>query len=319
MACLATVTGWVDVEELGCILPHEHVLTDLRPPDVTGRGEVDLVDVVAVMSPRIEEARAAGVTAIIECTPAGVGRNIAALRALSLATGFPIVASAGTYREAFMPAWVKDMDEAGLMAWLRQELVEGIDGTDVLGGLIKLAVSDEGITPAEERVLRAAGRVGAELGVTVASHTLSGRSAVREADILASVGLPAERFVWVHTQAEPDVAYHREVGQRGCYLEYDGIGNGDDGYYLAALERAFTWGLGERVLLSQDAGWYRPGEPRGGQQAPYDYLPKEFVPELRREGYPESVISLLIEENPKRAFAREPRPREEAAGTWARS
>ena len=306
MPHFVTVTGKVDVSRLGMILPHEHVVTDLRAHDAPGFGQVDEADVVRVMRPHIEAAKAAGVTALIECSPAGVGRNVLALRALSQATGFPIVASAGTYREAYMPSWVRAMDDKQLVAWLRREVNEGMDGTDIAGGIIKLAVSDAGITPLEERVLRAAGKVGAQFAVTIASHTVAGRVALAEADILSSEGLPPERFVWVHTQAEPDAGYHKELAARGCYLEYDGISVGADlRAYAQWIEQVFAWGYRERVLLSQDAGWYRPGEPDGGTQTPYDHLPRAFVPYLRQRGFSEDDLCLLTETNPKRAFARE--------------
>ena len=306
MSHLVTVTGRVDVSDLGMILPHEHLVTDLRSPEVRGFGKVDVDDVVSVMEPRLQEVREAGVTALIECTPLGVGRHIPALVALAHATGFPIVASAGTYRHDFMPGWVRGLSDAALDRWLRAELTEGIDGTDVLGGFIKLAVTDSGITPAEERVIRAAGRVGGDLGVAVAIHTTSGAMAVREMDLLTGEGLPAERYVWVHAQVEPDPGYHREVGARGGYLEYDGLrSEADFATYLGWIRQAREWGLQERVMLSQDAGWYRPGEPHGGDQAPFDFLPRAFLPHLRKAGFTAEEVDLFTSENPKRAFARE--------------
>lgn len=306
MSHLVTVAGNVDVADLGMILPHEHLVTDLRSPDVSGFGEADVAEVVGVMAPRLEDARAAGVTALIECTPLGVGRHIPALVALARATGMPIVAAAGTYREAFMPARVKALSDAGLDDWLRRELTVGLDGTDVRGGFIKLAVSDEGITPVEERLIRAAGRVGGELDVAVAIHTGSGPMAVQEIGWLTVEGLPAARYVWVHAQSEPDLGYHREVGERGGYLEYDAVRTEDDfDAYVGRIRQVCAWGLQDRVLLSQDAGWYRPGEFRGGLQVPFDFLPRVFLPHLQEGGFSTADISRFTSDNPKRAFAGE--------------
>lgn len=301
-----TVTGKVDAKALGMVLPHEHVVTDLRAHDAPGFGDVDSDDVVRVMAPRILAARDAGVTALIECTPGGVGRSALAMRELSVATGFAIVAAAGLYREAYLPDWVREADDEDIAQRLRGELMTGLDGTDILGGFIKVAVSEDGVTPLEERVLRAAGRVAAECGVTIASHTIGGRSALREADIVAKAGLAPERFVWVHAQTEPDMGYARELGARGCYVEYDCIAaGGDHDADVAWLRHLFHAGLSQRVLLSQDAGWYRPGEPNGGSQSPYDYLPRVFLPLLLQRGFSKEDVKLLCEENPKRAFAHE--------------
>ncbi|NPV10035.1 MAG: esterase [Anaerolineae bacterium] len=305
MSYLVTVTGNIATEELGVILPHEHIVTDLRPPDTPGFGQVEADDVVAVMRSHLESAREAGVTAVIECTPLGVGRNVAALVALSKATGFPIVASAGVYRDELMPGWIRSMSDADLDRWLRSEVTEGMDGSEVVGGFIKLAVTNVGITPLEQRVLRAAGRVGAELGVTVAIHTVSGSLAVQEANILTAEGLPPERYVWVHAQNEPDMGYHRAIGERGCYLEYDGIRAGTDlEAYVERIRAVCDWGLQERVLLSQDAGWYRPGEPHGGDQRPFDFLSRFFLPLLREQGFSAEDVRMFSDTNPKRAFGR---------------
>jgi len=198
------------------------------------------------------------------------------------------------------------LSDDGLDRWLRAELSQGMDGTEVLGGFIKLAVSDGGITPTEERLIRAAGRVAGELGVAVAIHTATGAMAVRELDLLTKEGLPAERYVWVHAQSEPDLGYRREVGARGGYLEYDGIrADADLDAYADWLQQAADWGLADRVLLSQDAGWYRPGEPHGGEQAPFDFLPRAFLPRLRRAGFGADDVARFTAENPQRAFARE--------------
>lgn len=306
MPYFVTVTGRVDVSALGMILPHEHVVTDLRRHDAPSFGLVDEADVVRVMSPRIEAVRQAGVTCLIECTPGSIGRSVLAMRALSRATGFPIVAAAGVYREALMPGWMRHIDDEQLVERFRTEVMDGLDGTEIVGGFLKLAVSDEGVSELEERAVRAAGRVGAQYGVTVASHTVGGASALREADVLAEEGLPAERFVWVHAQTESDYGYHQELAGRGCYLEYDGVGEGCDlEEYVGWVRSAFERGLQARVLLSQDAGWYQPGEPRGGEQRPYDYLPRVFLPLLRQRGFSQEDVQLLTDANPKRAFARE--------------
>src|SRR5687767_8378006 len=96
---LITTLGPKSEGELGLILPHEHVFVDLRTWDQPGYGEAEAADVVALMAPEVERARAAGVTAIVDCGPVGVGRRADLLRAVSEATGFPLVVPTGVYRE----------------------------------------------------------------------------------------------------------------------------------------------------------------------------------------------------------------------------
>jgi phosphotriesterase-related protein len=56
-------------------------------------------------------------------------------------------------------------------------------------------------------------------------------------------------------------------------------------------------GLLGRTLVSQDAGWYRVGEPGGGEFRPFTYIYTDFLPRLDAP-----QVSLLMWENPRRAF-----------------
>ena len=49
---LQTITGPVHAEELGLILPHEHLFTDLRGPDTPGYAVGDPETVARVMQDR---------------------------------------------------------------------------------------------------------------------------------------------------------------------------------------------------------------------------------------------------------------------------
>lgn len=114
MKLLHTTLGPKRAEELGMILPHEHIFVDLRTPDQPGYGEADAADVVRLMAPEVEAAKARGVPAIVECSTGGVGRRADLDLAVSLATGMPIVVPTGNYREPWIPAWVAEATEAEL-------------------------------------------------------------------------------------------------------------------------------------------------------------------------------------------------------------
>ena len=89
MPNLITTLGPKRADELGMILPHEHVFVDLRTCDQPGYAQAEAADVIALMAPELAAARAAGVTALVECTPVGVGRRADILKAVSEATGCP--------------------------------------------------------------------------------------------------------------------------------------------------------------------------------------------------------------------------------------
>ncbi|MDQ4044823.1 MAG: esterase [Chloroflexota bacterium] len=305
MAYLITTLGPKAAAELGVILPHEHVFVDLRTWDQPGYGEGDPEDVVRLMTPQIDAARATGVTAIVEPSTVGVGRRADILLAVSEATGFPLVAPTGVYREPWLPPWVRDAGENDLREWMIAELTDEIENTGVQAGWIKVGSTDDGVTEMEAKVLRAAAGAAIETGATIGSHTVRGSVARNQLDIIEAVGAPPDTFVWIHAHQEPDVAIHHELGRRGTWIEYDGIGEpADDERFIDLIQRGLDAGLEGRLLLSQDRGWYDPAQPGGGTPKPFTWLPEQFLPRLVDAGVDEETIDRLMRRNPFDAFAR---------------
>jgi phosphotriesterase-related protein len=63
VAQLITTLGPKNADELGMILPHEHVFVDIRTWDQPGYAQADAADVLRLMAPEIEKAQALGITA----------------------------------------------------------------------------------------------------------------------------------------------------------------------------------------------------------------------------------------------------------------
>lgn len=304
MPVLHTTLGPRTADQLGFILPHEHVFVDLRTPDQPGYAEAEVGEVVRVMTPAIEAAKAAGVTALVECTTGGVGRRADFDLAVSRATDFPIVVPTGNYREPWIPAWVKTASEAELEAWMTRELEDQLDEAPFKAGWIKLSAGDDGITPLETRILRAAARAGKRCNATIGSHTIKGRVVMEQLDIIEEEGHDPARFISIHTQAEPDFELHKAVAARGAFIEYDNAGWIKDGEFVDLVLRALEAGLEKRMLLSHDAGWFDPAKPEGGKQMPYTVLGAAILPALRQRGVSEETLWLLTHTNPFNAFAR---------------
>jgi phosphotriesterase-related protein len=248
-----TTLGPRSADELGLILPHEHVFVDLRTWDKPGYAEAEAADVVALMAPEVERARTAGVTAIVDCGPVGVGRRADLLRA----------------------------------------------------GFIKLSAGDDGITECEAKVLRAAARAGAATGATIGSHTIRGRVVRDQLDIIEAQGGDPRRFIWIHASADPDFALNVEMGRRGAWVEYDWIGSEEtDQAFIDRIKGMLDAGLGDRLLLSHDRGWYDPAKPGGGTPKPFTYISERFLPRLSDAGVDDATIRMLTHDNPFRAFAR---------------
>lgn len=305
MKLLHTTLGPKRADELGMILPHEHVFVDLRTPDQPGYAEADPAEVVRVMGPEIEAIKARGITALVECSTGGVGLRVDIDLAVSRATGFPIVVPTGNYREPWIPDWVRDASEAELEAHMYRDLADGVGETGVKAAWIKISAGDDGITPLEAKILRAAARAAQRTGAVIGSHTIKGRVVMDQLDIIEAEGYRADRFISIHTQEEKDFGLNIAVAQRGAWIEYDHVGRAPDQAVSELILRALSADLGSQLLLSHDRGWYDPAIPGGGTQTPYTHLSDVMLPLLlQAEGVDEATIRQLTVSNPFEAFAR---------------
>jgi phosphotriesterase-related protein len=304
MPQLITTLGPKDAHELGMILPHEHVFVDLRTWDQPGYAQAEPDDVVRLMAPEIERLKAGGGTALVECSPVGVGRRADMDKAVSVATDFPIVVPTGVYREPWIPPWIHEATEEAVRDWMLGELNGAIEGSDVQAGWIKLSAGDDGITATEVKVLRAAANAAAATNAIIGSHTIRGRVVRDQLDIVEQAGYTPKRFIWIHTQAEPYFGLHLEMARRGAWLEYDAIGGAEDEFFIDLIQRVLDAGFGNQLLLSHDRGWYDPAQPGGGTPKPFTYLAQQFLPKLRAAGVDDATIRQLTCTNPFDAFAR---------------
>ena len=302
---IATTLGPVGSAGLQAILPHEHVFIDVRPPDHPEHAVADPRDVIELMGPELARAQAAGVSLIAEASTVGVGRRVDILKSVSEATGFPLIAPTGIYREQWIPEWARSSTTDELTDWMVRELTVGIADSGVVAGWIKLGASADGLSPGERQILQAAAAASRVTGAVIGSHTTVGMVARTQLDLIEELGVEPGRYIWVHTGIEPDFDLHLKLARRGAWIAYDTIGGvGSDALHLERVLRVFDAGLGDRLLLSQDRGWYDAAQPGGGKPRPFDYLTMCFVPQLRSAGLDDSSILQLIRDNPFRAFAR---------------
>lgn len=302
---LITSLGPREADSLGLILPHEHVFVDLRTPDQPGHGQAEPDEVLALMAPELEKIKQLGVTALVECTPVGPGRRADILKFVSEAVGLPFVVPTGIYREPWVPDWAMRASESTIYSWMLGELNDQIEESGVQAAWIKLSAGDDGITPCEAKILRAAARAGQATNAVIGSHTIRGRVVRDQLDIIEQGGYTAERFIWIHASADSDFSLNLEMARRGAWIEYDWINDDStDQQFIERILAMLDAGFGHRLLLSQDVGWYDPAQPGGGTPKPYTHLIERFLPKLSAAGVDDATIKQLTHTNPFLAFAR---------------
>jgi phosphotriesterase-related protein len=97
---IESVTGPIDAGELGLTLMHEHVLVDFIGASQVSRSRYEPDVVFTTALPFLQEVRRLGCQALVECTPAYLGRDVQLLRRLSEASGVHILSNTGYYGAA---------------------------------------------------------------------------------------------------------------------------------------------------------------------------------------------------------------------------
>jgi phosphotriesterase-related protein len=307
-----TVQGPLAPEQLDVTLPHEHVLVDFIGADKVSRDRYKPDEVFQVVLPHLKRAQDLGCRTLAECTPAYLGRDAALLRRLAVASGLRLLTNTGYYgarNGKYLPAhaW-SDKPEQLAARWL-QEWKEGIDGTGIRPGFLKIGVDAGPLTEVNRKLVQAAARTHLDSGLTIAAHTGDGTAALEELKVLGDEGVDGSAFIWVHAQNERDTTLHARAADQGAWVEFDGIGPQSLPRHVELVRALKGRGHLGRVLLSQDAGWYHVGEPGGGKFRSYETLFTQFVPALKAAGFSDAEVRRLTVDNPRAALTVRVRPR----------
>lgn len=305
MATIQTVLGPIAPEALGKTLIHEHIMVDFIGATQTGPHRWDRDEVVCVMRPCLEALRAQGFTGFVDCTPAYLGRDVRVLARLAELTGLHILTNTGLYKEPHIPADAFGLPPEALAERWIAEWEQGIEGTSVRPGFIKIAVHPAALAPVQQTIVRAAAITHRATGLAVACHTAHDVAARQCLDLIEAEEMDPAHFIVVHADQIAEMDRHVELAQRGAWIEYDSIGNGPlslDAHARMVMELVER-GYEDQLLISQDTGWYEVGSPGGGTIRPYTILGEQFLPLLAELGATETLIEELLVANPRRALA----------------
>jgi predicted metal-dependent phosphotriesterase family hydrolase len=296
-----TVTGPVAAQQLGVVLPHEHVFIDLVS-EYRGNG---LLNDEQLACEELRTLRAAGGSTLVDLTLDEIGRDPAALRRVSEATGILIVMGCGHYRDPYLDrAWFDRTAVDAIAEELVRDITEGVSGTGVRAGIIGEIGADRGyISAAEERSFRAAARAHARTGLTINTHAARWPVGTAQLQLLAEEGVDPRRVIVGHTDSVPIPDYHLALVRQGCYVSFDSIGTGSP-YdtdravdYVLDLVKA---GFGAQILLSHDVCLRDHLRAAGGPG--YAYLLTDFLPRLTAAGLDPEQVRSFVTDNPRMAL-----------------
>jgi phosphotriesterase-related protein len=298
------VTGPVKPEDLGVVLPHEHVFIDLVR-EYRGSG---LLNDEYLACRELALLRAAGGRTLVDLTLDEIGRDPAALRRVAEATGVTIIMGSGHYRDPYLDRDWFDRHTADAIA---EEIVcdaeEGVRGTGVRAGIIgEIGADKRYISAAEERSFRAAARAHLRTGLTISTHAARWPVGLEQVGLLTQEGVDPRQIIIGHTDSVPIPEYHLALVRQGCYVSFDSIGTGSPYDLHRAVEYVLNLvraGFGSRILLSHDVCLSDHLRAAGG--CGYAYLLSDFLPLLVDAGLDEEQVRGFVTANPRAALTGE--------------
>ncbi len=314
MPPVETVLGPVKPADLGFTLSHEHVLLSAAGVSQTYPGFIDHQRVADDGVAALKEAYDEGVRAIIDVTTFDLGRDIRLLEDVSRRSGVHIVACTGNHL-AVPRNFAMATPEQVAPHFIR-EIREGIEGTGIKAGIIKVASDRGGITEAQEIILRAAARACNETGARISTHTWSpDRVGDQQVKILEEEGVDLDLVYVGHSNDDTDLDYLLGLMNKGVWLgldRYPGGRTGDTPNWeirTEVLKKLLDAGFAHRIMLSHDHSVpstnptpEQAEERRRFNPDGYLFITRRVLPRLREMGASEDDIQAMMVDNPRRFF-----------------
>jgi predicted metal-dependent phosphotriesterase family hydrolase len=304
---IITVTGDIGPDQMGVTLSHEHVLVDFTGAELEYLPDYNREEAFNIILPHIIDLKKHGVKTFVDCTPKYLGRDPLLLKRLSEETGIQFITNTGFYgalENKYIPREVLSMPAEAISAFWIAEYRQGIDGTGVRPGFIKIGVESGELSPFHRTLVKAAAQAHKATGMIIKSHTGKAIAAFQQLEILKEEGVKPDAFIWTHAQNEKDLSRHVEAARMGAWISIDGFWGGTEkaDELVEMVINLKRHNCLHRILLSQDAGWYDPEKPGGENYQPHTLIFTELIPVLNEKGITDADINKILTGNAAKAF-----------------
>lgn len=300
---IQTVLGPIPADELGITLPHEHLALDQYR---VFHHHLDFVlSDVDLACHELALFKEAGGGTIFEVTTPDLGRRPEVLIEVSRRTGVHVIMSTGRYLEPFYEPDIWRRSVSSVTDEFVAEIEEGIDGVraSVIG---EIGVNAYHITPAEERIHRAAARAHLRTGAPITTHAALSPVGLDQLELFREEGVDLRRVAIGHCDTYSELDHLEAVLKEGSFVEFDliqGLSEWDTRRQLGSVTELIARGYLEQILLSQDVCARSHLVAYGGNG--YAYLLTGFVPLLREAGVDDEQLEILLVHNPRRLLTGE--------------
>lgn len=285
----------------GYTLMHEHIFIDLSGIKKLDDCRLDCKNETIEEFKKLYEN---GVRNITEVTNIGMGRDVNYIKEVSEKSGINIICATGFYKEPFYPEFVYEKNEKELSEIMKNDILKGIDGTDIKAGIIgEIGSSKDIITETELKVFKSAIIAHLEIGVPITTHTSLGTMGHEQVKLFKEYKVNTDKIVIGHVDLSGNVEYILEMLYNGVYVEFDTIGKNNylpDDIRIEMLKEIEKRELIDRVFLSMDITRKSNMEYKGG--IGYNYIFNVFIPKLKEAGIKENSIEKMLKINPQNFY-----------------
>ena len=306
-----SVSGKIDSKDLGITLMHEHIASidssmNRAFPDWFNRKET-----ISKAVKQLKQVKQYGLKTIVDATPINLGRDIHLLKEIAEKTQIQIIPSTGFYytEEPFLSGWKIEH----LVQLLFSEVENGIQGTDIMPGVIKCASKAE-ITETNEKLLRTAARLHVKSGLPVITHSSSiDKNGLVQQKILLEEEVNPDKLVIGHCGDTDDIPYLEALLEHECYIGLDRFGLDS----ILPMDRRIDVcvdlcerGYEKQIVVSHDYNvfidwwppdvlpYFRSSNPRWS----FHHIFVDIIPKLIEKGVSQSQIDTMTIENPMKIF-----------------
>lgn len=314
MTTVNTVLGPVDSADLGFTLSHEHVGTNAAGLRHTYPEFIDREGIIEQSTAAMKEAYAEGVRTIVDVSTFDLGRDVRMIGEVSRNSGVQIIVATGNHLA--VPRPFGDVSPDVIAPLYIREIQEGIEGSGIKAGIIKVASDRGGITPPQEVILRAAARAHLQTGTPISTHTWSpDRVGEQQVRVLEEEGVDLNRVYIGHSNDDTDMDYLLGLLNKGVWLGLDRYPGGrvpgtpDWEKRTEVAYKLIGAGFCHRIMLSHD---YSVPKARHGAEVQeerrranpdgYNFIPRKVLPRLKELGASDQDIHQIMVENPRRFF-----------------
>jgi phosphotriesterase-related protein len=327
-----SVLGPVAADQLGHILPHEHILQEfpdfgmkkIYPEILNQKVNSEILDKVnrdiwsCIDNTRLDDAQLAmeeitsfkhmGGGTIVDVTSVGMKRQVNTVAEIARQTGVNIVAGTGCYLQITHPAWVSTQTIQELADWMVGELTTGIERTDFRAGIIGEIGISSPMHPNEAKMLQASALAHHRTGAPISIHQYGGKELVEIDALLKKAGVSPDVVIMDHMGSIGREQRLWVAGQ-GYNVELDCFGNEyhiagkifKDEDRVARVQHLIDHGFLRQIVISNDVALKNLLKKYGGRS--YENIITHARPILIQNGIPANQVDAIIFENPNRIIA----------------